>query len=116
MNRYYGGPSRQTPVDYVVFPGYVCHPVAGCGLHRVRKYDKTPLGSLYSNTVRRPKSILYVCPPSSVVEHFFGKEEVMGPIPMVGSIPRNARVKRALRFRVAATSNGLPRGDRNHYG
>jgi hypothetical protein len=26
-------------------------------------------------------------PRSSVVEHFFGKEEVKGPIPFVGSIP-----------------------------
>ena len=26
------------------------------------------------------------CPRSSVVEHFFGKEEVMGPIPIEGSI------------------------------
>jgi hypothetical protein len=50
-----------------------------------------------------------------VVEHFFGKEEVMGPIPMVGSIPRNARVTRALRFHVATALNGSSQGDREKY-
>ena len=27
----------------------------------------------------------FVCPLSSLVEHFLGKEEVMGPIPIGGS-------------------------------
>ena len=34
------------------------------------------------------------CPRSSVVEHFFGKEEVKGPIPFVGSRNNKAKNKR----------------------
>ena len=30
----------------------------------------------------------FVCPLSSLVEHFLGKEEVMGPIPIGGSLVR----------------------------
>ena len=41
-----------------------------------------------------------LCPRSSVVEHFFGKEEVMGPIPIEGSILAQRTRTEALRLSV----------------
>jgi hypothetical protein len=44
----------------------------------------------YKPTIYKgPVPFILLCglrPSSSVVEHFFGKEEVMGPIPILGSI------------------------------
>ena len=48
---------------------------------QVRRYNTAVL-------VRENRSCVLKRPRSSVVEHFFGKEEVKGPIPFVGSMFR----------------------------
>ena len=56
--------------------------IVGASLH---KFESC---SAHQHTPRCPESQLEIsvasCPRSSVVEHFFGKEEVEGPIPSVG--------------------------------
>ena len=46
-----------------------------------------------------------MCPRSSVAEHFFGKEEVMGPIPIVGS--QRHPLGATVRLRDAATDHAV---------